>query len=164
MKCSRLKIDHVHILIIIFIFRRESKCCSCERIFLRPIDAVYDSSVNKPDQLRWIMIDISWDLLSDWSRNLFCLYVCASPLFFFSYRNEDRILLPCTGNLNIFREESFISGSCVWFYHSYPNDWDTKQGTIIRCFVMHLRIASSELFFSCLLRIRMCWTEMRCNF
>ena len=83
MKCSRLKIDHVHILIIIFIFRRESKCCSCERIFSRLIDAVYDSSVNKPDQLRWIMIDISWDLLSDWSRNLFCLYVCASPYFFF---------------------------------------------------------------------------------
>ena len=83
MKCSRLKIDHVHILIIIFIFRRESKCCSCERIFLRPIDAVYDSSVNKPDQLRWIMIDISWDLLSDWSRSLFCLYVCASAYFFF---------------------------------------------------------------------------------
>ena len=162
MKCSRLKIDHVHILIIIFIFRRESKCCSCERIFLRPIDAVYDSSVNKPDQLRWIMIDISICYRIEVETCFVCM--CVRAPIFFSYRNEDRILLPCTGNLNIFREESFISGSCVWFYHSYPNDWDTKQGTIIRCFVMHLRIASSELFFSCLLRIRKCWTEMQCNF
>ena len=83
MKCSRLKIDHVHILIIIFIFRRESKCCSCERIFLRPIDAVYDSLVNKPDQLT-----INYDryfLRSalELKSKLVSLYVCASLYFFF---------------------------------------------------------------------------------
>ena len=113
MKCSRLKIDHVHILIIIFIFRRESKCFSCERIFLRPIDAVYDSSVNKPDQLT---INYARYFLRSaiGLKSKLVLFVCVcEPLFFFSYRNEDRILLPCTGNLNIFREESFISGSCV---------------------------------------------------
>ena len=116
MKCSRLKIDHVYILIILFIFRRESKSCSCERNILRPIDAVYDSLVNKPNQLT-IHYDIYFLRSVIKLKPKFVLFVCVcEPLFFFPYRNEDRTFLPCAGNLNTFREKSFISGSCVWFY------------------------------------------------
>ena len=39
---------------------------------------------------------------------------------------------------------------------------DRKDRCDICCFIMHRRITSSELFFSCLLRIRMCLTEIRC--
>ena len=83
MNCGRLKIDHVYILIIIFIFRWESKSCSCESNFLTPIDAVYDSSVNKPDQLT-----INYDryfLRSalELKSKLVSLYVCASLCVFF---------------------------------------------------------------------------------
>ena len=80
MNCGRLKIDHVYILII---FRWESKSCSCEPNFLTPIDAVYDSSVNKPDQLT-----INYDryfLRSalELKSKLVSLYVCASLYVFF---------------------------------------------------------------------------------
>ena len=108
------------------------------------------------------MIDISWDLQSNWSRNLFCLSVCAS-LYFFSCTNEDRIFFICTGNLNNFLWVKFyFSFLCLvllvirqWLGH--------KKGTFIRCFVIHLRKTYSELFFSYLLRIRMCCTEIWCN-
>ena len=108
MKCSRLKIDHVYILIIIFIFRRESKSCSCERDFSRPIDAVYDSIVNKPDQLM-INYDRYFLRSAIEMKSKLVLFACVCrPLFFFSCTNEDRTFLPCTRNLNIFLEESFI--------------------------------------------------------
>ena len=115
MKCSRLKIDHVYILIIIFIFRRESKSCSCERDFSRPIDAVYDSLVNKPDQLT-INYDRYFLRSAIGLKSKLVLFVCVCEPLFFSERNEDRTFLPCTGNLNIFREESFNLGCYVWFY------------------------------------------------
>ena len=83
MKCSRLKIDHVYILIIIFIFRRESKSCSCERDFSRPIDAVYDSLVNKPDQLT-INYDRYFLRSAIGLKSKLVLFVCVcEPLFFF---------------------------------------------------------------------------------
>ena len=158
-----MKIGQVFILIIIFIFRRESKSCSCERNFLRPIDVVYDFSVNKLDQL---MINYDRYFLRSaiklMSKLVLFVRVC-KPLFFFSCTNEDRIFFICTGNLNNFLWVKFyFSFLCLvllvirqWLGH--------KKGTFIRCFVIHLRKTYSELFFSCLLRIRMCCTEIWCN-
>ena len=78
-----MKIGQVFILIIIFIFRRESKSCSCERNFLRPIDVVYDFSVNKLDQL---MINYDRYFLRSAiklkSKLVLFVRVC-KPLFFF---------------------------------------------------------------------------------
>ena len=78
-----MKIGQVSILIIIFIFRRESKSCSCERNFLRPIDVVYHFSVNKLDQL---MINYDRYFLRSAiklkSKLVLFVRVC-KPLFFF---------------------------------------------------------------------------------
>ena len=83
MNCGRLKIDHVYILIIIFIFRWESKSCSCEPNFLTPIDAVYDSSVNKPDQLTINYDKYFLRSALELKSKLVSLYVCASLYVFF---------------------------------------------------------------------------------
>ena len=78
-----MKIGQVFILIIIFIFRRESKSCSCERDFSRPIDAVYDSLVNKPDQLT-INYDRYFLRSAIGLKSKLVLFVCVcEPLFFF---------------------------------------------------------------------------------